>query len=68
MLLRPRKEVELLQFNGLSLVCGEPRQRRADIVGHDWGAAVAWFTATAHPNRVHKLVILSVPHPFTPPF
>jgi pimeloyl-ACP methyl ester carboxylesterase len=30
----------------------------ADIVGHDWGAAVAWLTATAHPNRVHKLVVL----------
>jgi len=27
---------------------------------------VAWLTATAHPNRVHKLVILSVPHPFAP--
>ena len=34
----------------------------AGIVGHDWGAAVAWFTATAHPDRVHKLVVLSVPH------
>ena len=31
----------------------------ADIVGHDWGAAVAWFTAMAHPHRVHKLVVLS---------
>ena len=38
----------------------------ADIVGHDWGAAVAWFTATAHPDRVHKLVVLSVPHPLAP--
>ena len=35
----------------------------ADIVGHDWGAAVAWFTATAHPDRVQKLVVLSVPQP-----
>ena len=30
----------------------------ADIVGHDWGPAVAWLTATAHPDRVHKLVVL----------
>jgi pimeloyl-ACP methyl ester carboxylesterase len=30
----------------------------ADIVAHDWGAAVAWLTATAHPNRVRRLVIL----------
>jgi pimeloyl-ACP methyl ester carboxylesterase len=39
----------------------------ADIVGHDWGAAVAWLTATAHPERVDKLVVLSVPHPLAPP-
>jgi pimeloyl-ACP methyl ester carboxylesterase len=38
----------------------------ADIVGHDWGAAVAWFTAMSHPDRVQKLVILSVPHPLAP--
>ncbi len=38
----------------------------ADIVGHDWGAAVAWFTAMRHPQRVRKLVILSVPHPLAP--
>src|ERR1700674_2265565 len=38
----------------------------ADIVAHDWGAAVAWLTATDHPNRVRKLVVLSVPHPLAP--
>jgi pimeloyl-ACP methyl ester carboxylesterase len=38
----------------------------ADIVGHDWGAGVAWFTAAAYPDRVHKLVVLSVPHPLAP--
>jgi pimeloyl-ACP methyl ester carboxylesterase len=38
----------------------------ADIVAHDWGAAVAWLTATAHPNRVRRLVALSVPHPLAP--
>jgi pimeloyl-ACP methyl ester carboxylesterase len=38
----------------------------ADIVGHDWGAAVAWFTAALHPKRVRKLVVLSVPHPLAP--
>lgn len=39
----------------------------ADVVGHDWGAAVAWFTASLYPDRVRKLVILSVPHPLVPP-
>jgi pimeloyl-ACP methyl ester carboxylesterase len=38
----------------------------ADIVGHDWGAALAWVTATVHPDRVHKLVVLFVPHPLAP--
>jgi pimeloyl-ACP methyl ester carboxylesterase len=36
---------------------------RAHIVGHDWGAAVAWATATFAPERVDHLVPLSVGHP-----
>ena len=39
---------------------------KADIVAHDWGAAVAWLTAATHPNRVRRLVVLSVPHPLAP--
>jgi len=38
----------------------------ADIIAHDWGAAVAWLMAAAHPNRVRRLVVLSVPHPLAP--
>lgn len=33
------------------------------LAGHDWGAAVAWATAILHPDRLHKLAILNVPHP-----
>ncbi|GAA4005256.1 alpha/beta hydrolase [Allokutzneria multivorans] len=33
------------------------------LVGHDWGAAVAWATAIAHPDRVRALTAVSVPHP-----
>ena len=36
---------------------------RADVVGHDWGAAVAWQLAARHPERVRTLVPVSVPHP-----
>jgi pimeloyl-ACP methyl ester carboxylesterase len=36
---------------------------RAHIVGHDWGAAVAWAVATFAPERVDHLVSLSVGHP-----
>jgi len=36
---------------------------RATIVGHDWGAAVAWQVAMHAPEVCERLVILSVPHP-----
>jgi pimeloyl-ACP methyl ester carboxylesterase len=36
---------------------------RAHVVGHDWGAAVAWVLASLAPDRVDHLVALSVGHP-----
>lgn len=33
------------------------------LVGHDWGAAVAWAVAMRFPERVEKMAILNVPHP-----
>jgi pimeloyl-ACP methyl ester carboxylesterase len=33
------------------------------LVGHDWGAAVAWNVAMTYPQRIKKLVIMNVPHP-----
>lgn len=36
---------------------------RFHLVGHDWGAAVTWFAALAHPDRVVSIVPVSVPHP-----
>jgi epoxide hydrolase 4 len=33
------------------------------IVGHDWGAAVGWWTATRHPDRTKRLAALNAPHP-----
>ena len=35
----------------------------AHVVGHDWGAVVAWHLAARHPDRVRTLTALSVPHP-----
>jgi pimeloyl-ACP methyl ester carboxylesterase len=34
-----------------------------DLVGHDWGAVVAWQLAARHPERVRTLTAVSVPHP-----
>ena len=36
---------------------------RAHVVGHDWGAGVAWALALFVPDRVDKLVVMSVGHP-----
>lgn len=36
---------------------------RVTVVGHDWGAVVAWALAARHPDRVGRLVAVSVPHP-----
>ena len=35
----------------------------ADVVGHDWGANVAWALAGWHADRVRTLTAVSVPHP-----
>jgi pimeloyl-ACP methyl ester carboxylesterase len=32
------------------------------VVGHDWGAPVAWHTALLHPQRVRSVVGMSVPY------
>jgi pimeloyl-ACP methyl ester carboxylesterase len=37
--------------------------QKARLVGHDWGAVVAWTVAIQHPERLDKLAILNVPHP-----
>ncbi len=36
---------------------------QAYVVGHDWGAAVAWWLGIKHAHRVRRLAILNVPHP-----
>lgn len=36
---------------------------RFHLVGHDWGAAVAWQVAGRYPDRLRTLTVLSVPHP-----
>lgn len=64
------KPVELDQYRMATLV--EDIRALADhfshnkkfvLVGHDWGGAVAWSFAIAHPDYLEKLVIINAPHP-----
>lgn len=34
----------------------------AAVIGHDWGAPVAWHSALRFPGRIHAVGSLSVPH------
>ncbi len=36
---------------------------KVHLIGHDWGAMVAWVFAIWHPEYLHKLCIMNVPHP-----
>ncbi|AGC47102.1 putative epoxide hydrolase [Myxococcus stipitatus DSM 14675] len=49
----------LADFVGLLDALGE---RTAVVVGHDWGAAMAWTCAALHPERFRAVVGMSVPH------
>jgi pimeloyl-ACP methyl ester carboxylesterase len=54
--------IEELAADAVGLIHAFGRER-AHVVGHDWGAGVAWWMALAHPESVDRLVILNVPHP-----
>lgn len=36
---------------------------RVTLIGHDWGAALAWAAAAYLPDQVENLIVLSVGHP-----
>ena len=38
-------------------------EQNAHVVGHDWGAAIAWHVAMRYPKVVNQLAILNGPHP-----
>lgn len=39
---------------------------RVHLVGHDWGASLSWRIAGSYPERVDRLVVLSVGAPASP--
>src|SRR6266496_5379561 len=69
---RSERPAEVRSY-GLRNVVGDVRAlldglgvQAAHVVGHDWGAAVAWLTAILCPDRVRTLTAISVPHPLAP--
>lgn len=38
------------------------RKEKVFLVGHDWGAMVAWYLITFYPERFEKALIASAPH------
>jgi pimeloyl-ACP methyl ester carboxylesterase len=55
-------DIDLLAQDILGLIDHEGREK-AHIIGHDWGAVVAWWMGIHHSERINKLAILNVPHP-----
>jgi len=49
----------LPDFTGILDALGE---KTAVVVGHDWGAALAWNSAALYPERYRAVVGMSVPH------
>lgn len=54
--------LDLLVADALA-VLDDAGLERATVVGHDWGAVLAWALAAAAPDRVKATVALSVGHP-----
>lgn len=40
-------------------------QKRAIIIGHDWGGATAWNVGMRRPDITERLIVLNMPHPWT---
>lgn len=59
---RPPYDTETLQRDILALM-DHLGLKSAHVVGHDWGAAIAWLLAIYHPSKVRTLTICNVPHP-----
>jgi pimeloyl-ACP methyl ester carboxylesterase len=61
--IRAYRMIELVN-DILGLIAGL-NYEKVNLVGHDWGGAVAWMLAARHPEHIHRLGILNCPHPST---
>lgn len=42
--------------------------KQARVIGHDWGAVISWYLAAYFPDRVERLMVMSVGAPWNPEF
>jgi pimeloyl-ACP methyl ester carboxylesterase len=60
----PSYRIERLVQDALDIVTAVGHGERCfHLVGHDWGASLAWQIADQRPDRLASLTILSRPHP-----
>lgn len=56
--------IDLLVADAMNIVAAYGyADRRFHVVGHDWGASIAWGIADRYPDRLASLTVLSRPHP-----
>jgi pimeloyl-ACP methyl ester carboxylesterase len=58
-------DLDTLAADAAALVERIAPDARADIVGHDWGAAITYRLCATAPARVRRAVTLALPHPQT---
>ncbi len=58
--------LEQLSADVVGLIAVLSPDAPAVVVGHDWGAPIAWTTALVHPDRVRAVAGLSVPYTGAP--
>ena len=52
-------------MSDVAAVIADQGEKRAVIVGHDWGGATAWALAMHRPELAERLIVLNMPHPWT---
>jgi epoxide hydrolase 4 len=55
-------DIDILAQDILGLI-DHSGQEKVHLVGHDWGAVIAWWIGIHYPERIKNLSILNVPHP-----
>jgi epoxide hydrolase 4 len=53
---------EIIARDALGLIDATGSEQ-VDLIAHDWGAHMAWWTAARYPQRIRRLVVMNGAHP-----